>query len=171
MMRTASHRVEFAPGELPALLGGSALAIYACVPETGQMPTIGRMLTGLFAIEVVTRTRSTWPVDALAAGIVLWSGLYGATGRGSAIVGTWFACWPIVLVVASMLVVYSQPPQRWVIGLIGTAAAIAVARTGAIDQNTSPAVIAVAVAAPLSIVAAWVVSVRTRRSPGSPAAH
>jgi hypothetical protein len=160
----ASRQVEFAPGELPALFAGSALAIYACVPETGQMPTIAWMLVGLFTIEVVTGTRSAWSVTALAAGIVLWSGLYGAAGRGSAIVGASFAFWPVVLVVASMLMANSRPPQRWMIGLIGTGAAVAVARTGAIEPNTAPAVVAVAIAAPLSIAAACAVIRTTTRA-------
>jgi hypothetical protein len=157
-MRAASPRVEFVPGEVPALLGLTAMAIYGCVPETDQMPTIGWMIVGLFAIEVVTRTTSAVGVHTLAAAIVLWSGVYGATGRGSAIVGAWFAFWPLVLVVGSMLAFNSQPPRRWVIGLIGGMAAIAVARTGAIDTDTTPALVAVAVAAPVSIAAAWAVA-------------
>ena len=40
----------------------------------------------LFLIELVTRAPSAPIVHAAAGGIVLWSGLYGATGRESAIV-------------------------------------------------------------------------------------
>jgi hypothetical protein len=169
-MRAGSRRVEFAPGEFPALLGLTALAIYACVPETDQMPTIGWMIAGLFMVEFATRAPSAPAVNLLAAGIVLWSGLYGATGRGSAIVGTWFAFWPVVLVIGSVLLARSRPPQRWVIGLVGALAAIAVARTGAIEPTTAPAVIAVVIAAPTSVIAVWLVTVVSARR-GVPASR
>ncbi len=92
--------IDWTPGEVPALLGLTAIAIYGCVPETSnQMPAIGVMLASLFVIELIARRPSAPLVHAVAAGIVLWSGLYGATGRESAIVGALFAFWPLVLVV------------------------------------------------------------------------
>ncbi len=155
-MPAVSHRVEFAPGEFPVLLGYAALAIYACVPETDQMRTIAWLVVGLLAIELVTRTPSATVVQLVAGGIVLWSGLYGATGRGSAIVGAWFAFWPLLLVIGSTFVLGSEPSRaRWLIGAIGGIAAIVVARTGGVEPTTAPAVAAAAIAAPLSIVAAW----------------
>ena len=157
----ARPRVEFAPGELPVLLGYAAVAIYGCVPETDQMPAIGWMVAGLFVIERVTRAPSSLVAQALAAGLVLWSGLYGATGRGSALVGAWFAFWPLVLVVASAWVFGLRSSRaRWAIGAIGAVAAVAVARTGAIEPTTAPALVAVAIAAPLSLVAAWATQTR-----------
>jgi len=150
-----AESVAFAPGEFPLLLAYAALAIYACVPETDQMPTVGWMIAGLLLIERVTRSRSALVVDALAGGIVLWSGLYGASGRGSAIVGAWFAFWPLVLAIGSTLLVRPlSKSRRWVIGLIGGLAAIAVARTGGIEPTTAPALIAVAIAVPVSMTAA-----------------
>jgi hypothetical protein len=155
-MRAASRPVEFAPGELPVLLGWAAVAIYGCVPETDQMPTIGAMVAGLFVIERVTRLPSALPIQLVATAIVLWSGLYGATGRGSAIVGAWFAFWALVMVLASAGVFGVRPSvERWVIGAIGGVAAVAVARTGAIEPTTGPALVAVAIAAPASLVLAW----------------
>ena len=155
-MPAASHRVEFAPGEFPVLLGYAALAIYACVPETDQMRTIAWMVVGLVTIELVTRTPSAAVVQLVAGGIVLWSGLYGATGRGSATVGAWFALWPVALVVGSALA-FGLPASRarWLIGAIGGIAAFVVARTGGIEPTTTPALLAAAIAAPLSIVTAW----------------
>ena len=38
--------IDWTPGEVPALLGLTAIAIYGCVPETDQMPAIGVMLAG-----------------------------------------------------------------------------------------------------------------------------
>ena len=157
-MDAGRRSIEFAPGELPVLLGYAAIAIYGCVPETDQMRTIAWMVVGLLVIELVTRTASALPVQILAAAIVLWSGLYGATGRGSAIVGAWFAFWPLVLVIGSALVFgLRASPQRWLVGLIGGLAAVAVARTGAIEPDTAPALLAVAVAAPVSIGVSWAV--------------
>ncbi len=47
--------IDWSPGEVPALLGLTAIAIYGCVPETDQMPAIGVMLAALFVIELVAR--------------------------------------------------------------------------------------------------------------------
>ena len=153
--------IAWSPGEVPALLGLSAIAIYGCVPETSnQMPAIGVMLASLFLIELVARQSSPLPVQAVAAGIVLWSGLYGATGRDSAIVGALFAFWPLVLVI--VVCHWPNRPQprpivRWTIGLIGGIAAVAVARTGALEPTVGPALVAVAIALPTSLAFALVV--------------
>ena len=159
--------IDWTPGEAPALLGLSAVAVYGCVPETGQMRAIGVMLASLFVIELVARRPSGLLVHTVAAGIVLWSGLYGATGRDSAIVGTLFAFWPLVLVViACRLPGYSQPTpvERWTIGLIGGIAAVALARTGALEPTIGPALLAVTIALPTSLVAALVVVAVSRRT-------
>jgi hypothetical protein len=160
--------IAWTPGEVPALLGLTAIAIYGCVPETGQMRAIGVMLAPLFVIELVARRQSGLLVHAVAAGIVLWSGLYGATGRDSAIVGALFAFWPLVLVVIMCHWpgrAQPSPVIRWIIGLIGGIAAVAVARTGALEPTIGPALLAVAIALPVSLVAALLVESfsRTRR--------
>ena len=159
--------IDWAPGEVPALLGLTAIAIYACVPETNnQMPAIGVMLASLFVIELVARQPSAPLVHAVAIGIVLWSGLYGATGRDSAIVGALFAFWPLALVV----IVCHWPGRaepgpivRWLIGLIGGIAAVAVARTGALEPTIGPALLAVAIALPTSLAVALGVDSISRR--------
>jgi hypothetical protein len=159
--------IDWTPGEVPALLGLSAIAIYGCVPETGQMPAIGVMLAALFVIELVARRPSGLLVHAVAAGIVLWSGLYGATGRESAIVGALFAFWPLALVVLVCHWPGRAQPQtvsRWTIGLIGGLAAVAVARTGALEPTIGPALIAVAIALPTSLAAALLVDSISRRN-------
>ena len=159
--------IAWSSGEVPALLGLSAIAIYGCVPETSnQMPAIGVMLASLFLIELVARRASPLLVQAVAAGIVLWSGLYGATGRDSAIVGALFAFWPPVLVVTICQLSRRAQPRpfiRWTVGLIGGIAAVAVARTGALEPTIGPALIAVAIALPASLaVALGVVSISQR---------
>ena len=162
MTGTRTLGIDWTPGEIPALLGLTAIAIYGCVPETSnQMPAIGVMLASLFLIELVAREPSAPIVHAVAAAIVLWSGLYGATGRESAIVGALFAFWPLVLVV---IVCHwpgrdlPRPVTRWVIGLIGGIAAVAVARTGALEPTVGPALLAVAIALPLSLAVALAVA-------------
>ena len=165
---TSPRLLRFAPGELPFLLALAAVAIYGCVPETDQMATIGFLIAGLFVIEVVTRMPSAPIVSVTATLIVLWSGLYGATGRGSAVVGAWFAFWPLVLVaLTAVLFGPLRLPVRLAIGLIGGTAAVAVARTGGIEPTTAPAVVAVAIAAPVSLLAAWAVVTVSRRYGGS----
>jgi hypothetical protein len=150
--------VELTPGELPVLLAYATAAITACVPETGQMPTVAWMVVGLLAVELLTRSTSALPVQVTAIGIVLWSGLYGATGRTSAVIGAWFAWWPLLLVVAADRVGGPLTARtRWAIGAIGGAAALAVARTGGIATATGPAVVVVAVAVVVSVTATWVV--------------
>jgi hypothetical protein len=160
--------IAWTPGEVPALLGLSAIAIYGCVPETtNQMPAIGVMLASLFLIELVARAPAAPLVHLTAAGIVLWSGLYGATGRESAIVGALFAFWPLVLVVLVCSWpgrAQPQPVVRWIIGLIGAIAAVAVARTGALEPTIGPALVAVAIALPVSLVAALAVDSLSRRA-------
>jgi hypothetical protein len=161
--------IDWTPGEVPGLLGLTAIAIYGCVPETSnQMPAVGVMLAALFLIELVARAPAAPLVHLVAAGIVLWSGLYGATGRESAIVGALFAFWPLVLVLLVCHLPGREQPRpvvRWVIGLIGGVAAVAVARTGALEPTIGPALVAVAIALPVSLAAALLVESisRTRR--------
>jgi hypothetical protein len=149
---------ELTPGEFPCVLALTTLAIYLCVPETDQMPTVALMVVMLAGIEIVTRQPSAPAVQLVAAGIVLWAGLYGATGRSSAIVGTLFAFWPFVLVGGVTLGLRwrerppARRPQRWAIEVTGGIAAIAVARTGALEPTVRPALVAVGIAAGVSIV-------------------
>jgi hypothetical protein len=142
-------------GIWPLMLAAAALATYLCVPETDQMSTIGLMTVGLLLIELVTRQRSAPIVIAAGAAVVLWSGLYGATGRDSAIVGAIFALWPVVIVPIVALirpVLRARPePVAWAIALIGAVAAVAVARTGALQPTVRPAIVAVAIVAPISL--------------------
>jgi hypothetical protein len=148
------------PGEYPWLLAMTALATYLCVPETDQMPAIGAMVLALAVVELIARRASGAIVQIVAAAIVLWSGLYGATGRGSAIVGAIFAFWPLVLVASAVLWLrWRERPavrvlQRFGVGLIGGVAAVAVARTGALQPAVRPALVAVAVAGVVSAVLA-----------------
>ncbi len=150
-----------APGSWPLTLTTTTIAMYGCVPETDQLPAIALMTLGLAGVEAMTRRRSEPIVFAAAVAIVLWAGLYGASGRPSAIVGAWFAFWPVVIVplVAVLCQRTSVAHACWltqsrvdpVIAFIGAIAAIVVARTGAIQPTVGPAIVAVAIAVPLSL--------------------
>jgi hypothetical protein len=132
-----------APGAVPALIGVMQFAIYACVPETDQIPRVALIVVALGAIELGSRHVVPWWVHGVVAAVVLWSGIFGATGRESALIGALFACWPIVLVAL-------VPGNALVAAAVGSIAAVAVARTGALEPTPGPAVVAVAIALPVS---------------------
>jgi len=142
------------PGVRPLTLAAASVAIYGCVPETDQMPTIWVLTFGAAIAEVVAHRRMPDGLLFVLGAMVMWSGLYGATGRNSAIVGALFAFWPVAIV---PLVALVRPKLRgrpevvqWVIAGIGAVAAVAVARTGAIEPTIGPALLAVAIAGPVS---------------------
>lgn len=152
-----------APGHVPMLIGAVQFAIYCCVPETGQIGGTVVAVVVLIAIELAARRSLPWWMHAAVVALVLWSGMFGAAGRTSALVGTLFACWPIVLVAV-------MPRFSYVAAAIGCIAVIAVARTGALEPTVRPALIAVAVAAPVSAVLAVAASRVGRAHPVDSAA-
>ena len=133
----------------------AAAATYGCVPETDHIPEVAALTLAVLAAEIVWRRTLPWFVHVMVAGLVLWSGLYGATGRHSAIVGALFAFWPAMIVPLGALVfpvVARRPePLRWVIAGFGSAAAVIVSRTGALEDTIGPAVRAAMVWALVSI--------------------
>ena len=161
---------NLSPVEFPWLLGMTALATYLCVPETDQMPAIGAMVASLAVVELIARRPSGTVVQLVASAIVLWSGLYGATGRQSAIVGAFFAFWPLVLVGGTALwlrwreLPVARRSERWAVGLTGGIAAVAVARTGALQPTIRPALVAAGIAAVASIAVCGLILGRPRRA-------
>ena len=159
-----ARRLLPTPGVLPYLIATSTAAIYGCVPETSnQMPLIGALVTMLIAVEVLYRRQVHIGLHGLVAAMVLWSGIYGAAWRERALIGALFAMWPILIVPAVTLVVprlaRAADPVRWLVAGLGTAAAIIVARTGALQPTPRPALIAVAVWGSASFALAVVVGV------------
>lgn len=152
------------PGEFPALLIGVTAAIFGCVPETDHLDELIIALAAVVAIELLAGRPSGRWLAAAETTIVLAAGLYGATGRDSATVGAWFAFWPLALVALGFLASSIMrdrfrvgPARRILIEIIGLAAAIWVARTGALQATVEPAIRSVAIAAPVSIALAAVV--------------
>jgi hypothetical protein len=152
------------PGAVPAALTATAAAVYGCVPETDQIPPIGVFVVALVLVEVVTRRRLRLSWHAGASLLVLWAGIYGATGRQSALVGALFAWWPVVIVplaaaVFPSVAVARREPTRWVVAAVGAVAALVVARTGALQPTITPALVAVAVAVAASCTAVTALAV------------
>ena len=153
-------------------LGWSTVAIYACVPETNnQMPMVGALLATLALAELRCKRQIHIGFHALAAAIVLWSGIYGSSGRQSALVGALFAMWPIVIVPAVAMVIarFSRivEPIRWLVAVLGAIAAIVVARTGALRLTIGPAMVSAlvwgAASLTLAVFLAAIAPLATRR--------
>lgn len=151
------------PGAVPLAIAAAAVAAYGCVPETDQLTPVGICVGGVALFELASFQRLPIVWHAATAGLVLWAGVYGATGRQSALVGALFAIWPVLIV---PLVAVLRPglrqarePVRWLIALMGAGAAVAVARTGALQPTIGPALVAVAFWGTVSLVVALAVAV------------
>ncbi len=143
------------PAAWPVVGLAIAGAMYACVPETDQFVTVAAMLVGCGLIEVLTRRRLPVAVLVAAVAVLVWAGHHGAAGQARAHVGAAFAFWPAVLVVV-IAVVWPTTAQRplavrWLVVAFGAAAALLVARTGALDPGYGPALRSIALWAPLSL--------------------
>jgi drug/metabolite transporter (DMT)-like permease len=163
------YRLLPTPGALSSAQAACAVAIIGCVPETSnQMGFIFVLVGAGLVIEVITGTQLPQNWHMALAVVVLWSGVYGATGRQSALVGALFAMWPLVIVPLALRIVrrgehVSEAVCGVVVGL-GAIAAVVVSRTGALNQSVWPAVVAVCLAGPTSL-ALGVLIVKRRMSP------
>ena len=134
------------PGVAPVPLLVTLLAIGLCVPETDQLAVASIVPVGLVVAELALRRQLgvSWYVVATAS--VGWAGLFGATGRASALAGALFAWWAFVMV---LIVVRRSPDlagrDLFVVLLLGGVASLVMARTGGI--TTTPWVIVVSVLA------------------------
>jgi hypothetical protein len=116
-----------APATLLLVLAG----MYLCVPETDQIPVAATVPLLVIALEVIGRRQLGLEWYGIAAGAVLWAGMFGSTARPSALVGALFAWWAIGLVgLVGLVRPIRSSLAAAVVVLIGTAAAWAIARTG-----------------------------------------
>lgn len=169
----ALRRLLPRPGDVPVVFAVVLLTSFLCIPETNQVLRVALVVTVLVVAEGVSRRRAPIVVVALAAAYVMWAGIFGATGRQSALVGVLFAWWPIVIL--PLLATWRPALARtstWARGLvvsIGAAGALVVARTGALEPTVVPALVAVAIALPVSLAAAGTITIiATRRAHGVP---
>ncbi len=128
------------PGVLPFAVVCSAAAVYGCVPETGQMREIGWTVALVVVLEVVLWAPLALVWHAGSAALVLWGGLYGATGRPSALIGALFAMTPVPLLAFWLRLrprfAGRGEPYRWTVLAVGSVAVVAMARTGGIEPGT-----------------------------------
>ncbi len=151
------------PGFLPLTALAWLAAVYGCVPETDHVRPIAMLVGMVVLLELVSGEHMPFGWQLGTMGVVLWAGLYGATGRQSALVGALFGAWPLLLgpLVATVThLTRASQPVRWAVTVAGVGAALVVARTGALEPTIGPAWRAVAVwgAASLAValVLAWV---------------
>ena len=157
------------PGVLPIVIATSAAAVFLCVPETTeQMGDIGLVIVVGCGVELFHRRQLPVWWHLITVGLVLWGGVYGAYGRQSALVGAFFAQWPVIIVpvVAALLPTLRRVPEtvRWLVTAIGAAAALVVARTGALRYTVQPAIVAMIVCGTVSLLAAGVVTLLAGRA-------
>ena len=163
------------PGLLTLLMLVPLAAIYGCVPETDQIPDVGMVIAAVAMIEIVTRRAMGVGWYSVACGLILWAGVFGATGYDRAFIGSFMAFWPVVLfglVIRAFPRVRNSPVVvQLIFWVLGGAAALVVARTGALENGRRPAAVdsirAVSVSAGASIVVAVIVTLAMRRRPSS----
>ena len=146
------------PGQLALLQCCVAGAVYGCVPETDQLKGVGVLVLGILLVELAAQQRLPLGWHTVVTATVFWAGVFGASGRGSAVVGAAFSLWPFVVVAIS--------PRRGTLASgAGGAAAWLVARTGAIQPSTSPAWWSVLLWGGLSLAMVWLGSILWRSGP------
>jgi len=144
-----------APGLAPATLGGTLAAIALCVPEVNQIALAAMLLGFVMLLEVLGRRQLAIGWYAVGAAAVLWAGMFGATGRQSALVGALFAWWAVALVpLVHAVVPIRSVLTAAVVGAIGVLAAIVMARTGGIADSGTAAFVAAVASAVMSFAAA-----------------
>ena len=151
----AVRRLLPVPGLAPLTIVAALVAVYLCVPETDQIPIAAFVPVVVVALEVVGRRQVGVEWYAVAAASVLWAGMFGATGRQSALVGALFAWWAVAL----LPLVHAVRPIRSVgagvvVAVIGAGAAVVMARTGGITDTGSTAWIAAVTVAVVSFLVA-----------------
>ena len=139
------------PGVGPLTIVAALVAVYLCVPETDHIPVAAFIPVALVGMELVSRRQMGLEWYAVAAASVGWAGLFGATGRQSALVGALFAWWAVALV--PLLHVVRPLPSRAAavaVAVIGAVSVVVMARTGGIAETAEAAWLAAALIAAIS---------------------
>lgn len=147
------------------LFAGCLGAVHVCVPENGRTAEVGLLVACGGVAEFLMRRRLPLPVWSAIATAVLWTAVFGASGRARAVIGGLFAVTPLI---ATALVVRPRravrpltETRRWLIAFVWLAAAWIVARTGGIAETTSAAWISVAIASGIALPVSFAVRFRT----------
>jgi len=156
------------PGAATGALLFPLAAIYGCVPETDHLYTIAAVIGVVALLELVTRRARGIIWHAVAATLLLWGAVYGATGRDRAFVGGLFAFWPIVLVGGLTWfrpgLLRAASVTRIAVYVLGATATLIVSRTGALQAGRRPASRDALVAGLVSFVAAVALVLATTRA-------
>jgi hypothetical protein len=160
------------PSLVPWLVMCACAATYACVPETDQIPQVALVAAAALVVHLITNAIGRpvhWLLHVVVAAWVLWAGIFGATGRQSALIGALYSWWPFVLL---LVVAHRLPPTLglwrrldpaarrttrraaltwWEVAAVAAVATAAVARTGALEPTVRPAVVAVVIATVASV--------------------
>ena len=149
------------PGVAPLTIVAVLVAVYLCVPETDQIPVAAIVPVVVVALELVGRRQVGLEWYAVAAASVLWAGMFGATGRQSAIVGALFAWWAVALL--PLVNGFRRlPPGRAgttiavTIAVIGAFSVAVMARTGGLAATGGDAWLAATTLAIVSLLVAFV---------------
>ena len=141
----STRRLLPTPGLAPATIVATLVAVGLCVPETDQMAIAAFLPLGVVAAELLARRQLGVEWYAVASASVLWAGMFGSSGRESALVGALFAWWAVVLLpLANMVRPVTSRGAPVVVAAIGAVAVVVVARTGGIADSARPAWIAAA---------------------------
>ncbi|MFT6290187.1 MAG: hypothetical protein ACJAR2_000774 [Ilumatobacter sp.] len=152
------------PGVIPGALLAVLLAMFLCVPETDQFVVAALIPVALLAVELVRREQLAAEWYAVAAGGIGWAGMFGSTGRQSALVGALFAWWPIVLPVLIIGLGGRRSRHSVLLSMaVGAATALVFARTGGISDSGVAAALVVVGLAAISVGVGWLVA--SRRPP------
>jgi hypothetical protein len=150
------------PGVAPLTIVAALVAVYLCVPETDQIPVAAIVPVAVVVMELVGRRQVAIEWYAVAAASVGWAGLFGATGRQSALVGALFAFWVVVLV-PLVNALRRLPSGRVgttvgvIVAVIGALAVVVMARTGGIAPDAADAWIAAVTLGVVSLIVSLVV--------------
>lgn len=150
------------PGVAPLTIVAALVAIYLCVPETDQIPVAAILPIGVVLFELIGRRQVGPEWYAVAAASVLWAGMFGATGRQSALVGALFAWW-VVALLPLVHAIRPMPPGRVgstaavIVAMIGAASVAVMARTGGVAASGAAALLAAATMGVVSVIVSLVV--------------
>jgi len=165
------------PGVAPLTIVAVLVAIALCVPETDQVPVAAIIPVAVVLMELVGRRQMGVEWYAIAAASVGWAGLFGASGRQSALIGALFAWWAVLLLPIVQILWPLRRSSRdeqpgadratlkaVLIAVIAGFAASLMARTGGIAESTGRAVLAGGVIATVSLLVSFVMSPRVEDS-------
>ena len=126
-----------ASGLTGALTAAWAVVVLCCVPETGHLPPVLAVTTALATWQFLSKATIPLPCHLAIIWLVLSAGVFGSSGRPSALCGALFGVWPFVLTALARpgTMRFGVPIGRaCVYAALGGLGALVVSRTGALAQ-------------------------------------